>query len=487
MMVKNTESEISNPRFLRVLMVEDSEDDVMLILMELKKSGYAPEYERVETPEGMASALSDKHWDVILCDYHLPRFSAVDALAMIKKLNIDIPVIVVSGAIGEETALDCIHRGAHDYIMKGNLPRLGVAIARELEEKEKRIKLNQAEEALRQSEEKYRTILERMEDGYFEADITGKFTFFNTALCRIWGYPPEELMGMNTAQYADQETAQKIYSAYHQTYLTGEPGRLFDHEIIRKDGTTRHVQISFTLLKDSAGLPVGFSGLARDITELKILEAARQEGVERLRQSLGATINAMAITVETRDPYTAGHQRRVADLARAMAAEMNLETKRTDGLRLACMIHDLGKISIPSEILTKPTKLTSIELQIVRMHAQAGYDILKDIDFPWPIARMVIEHHERLDGSGYPNQLTGNDILLESKILSVADVIEAMSSHRPYRPALGLDAARDEILKNRGILYDSEVVDACLRLFEEKRFSFEMVKGEDQYLVKRKA
>lgn len=485
MMAKKTESKIGNPRFLRVLMVEDSEDDVLLILRELKKDGYAPEYERVETPGEMTNALSGKHWDVILCDYHLPRFSAVDALAMIKKLNIDIPVIVVSGAIGEETALDCIHRGAHDYIMKGNLTRLGVAIARELEKKEIRIKHNQAEEALYQSEEKYRTILERIEDGYYETDIAGKFTFFNTALCRIWGYPPEELMGMNSREYADQETAQKIYSAHNQTYRTGEPGRLFDYEIIRKDGTTRHVQTSFTLMKDSAGLPTGFSGVARDITELKILETERQEGVDRLRKSLGATINAMAITVETRDPYTAGHQRKVADLAQAIAVEMHLEDKRVDGLRLASMIHDLGKISIPSEILTKPTKLTDIELQIVRMHAQAGYDILRDIDFPWPIARMVIEHHERLDGSGYPNQLTGNDILLESKILSVADVIEAMASHRPYRPALGLDEAKDEILKNRGILYDSEVVDACLQLFEEKRFSFEIVKHEDPYLVKR--
>ena len=487
MMAQKTESEIGNPQFLRVLMVEDSEDDVLLILRELKKGGYAPECERVETPEGMINALSGKHWDIILCDYHLPCFSALEALAIIKKLNIDIPVMIVSGAIGEEMALDCIHRGAHDYIMKGNLTRLGVAIARELEKKEIRIRSTQAEEALCQSEEKYRTILERIEDGYYETDLSGKFTFFNAALCRIWGYPPEEILGMKPSEYADQETARKIYSVHNQTYRTGEPGRLFGYDIIRKDGSVRHVQTSFTLIKDSAGLPTGFSGVARDITELKMLEMERQEGADRLRKSLGATINAMAVTVETRDPYTAGHQRRVADLVQTIAVEMHLEDKLVDGLRLACMIHDLGKISIPSEILTKPTKLTDIELQIVRMHAQAGYDILKDIDFPWPIARMVIEHHERLDGSGYPNQLTGDDILLESKILAVADVVEAMASHRPYRPSLGLDEAKDEILKNRGILYDAEVVDACLRLFEEKRFSFEIVKNEDPYLVKREA
>ncbi|MEN6468387.1 MAG: HD domain-containing phosphohydrolase, partial [Smithella sp.] len=445
---------------LRVLMVEDSEDDALLLIRTLRKNGYEPTAERVQTSEDLTLALSRQPWDIILCDFHLPGFSGIDAIAIVKKMNLDIPIIVVSGAIGEEMAMDCIHRGASDYIMKGNLTRLGLAVKRDLQEKEMRLRQKKDEDSLRQSEEKYRTILESIGEGFYEVDIAGNFTFFNNALCRIWGYPREELMGMNSRAYTDKETARKLYQAHNQVYRTGEPGRLFDYEIIQKNGNKKVIQSSFTLLKDADGKTIiGFRGIVRDITELKQMEKDRQKSLDQLRQSLEATIHAMAVTVELRDPYTAGHQRRVADLAYAIALEMNLEESRLTGLRMASTIHDLGKISIPSEILTKPTKLTYIEFEIVKTHAQAGYDILKDIDFPWPIARIVHEHHERMDGSGYPNGLKGEDILLESKILTVADVVEAMVSHRPYRTALGVEPALAEIIKNRGILYDEDVVD----------------------------
>jgi HD-GYP domain-containing protein (c-di-GMP phosphodiesterase class II) len=161
----------------------------------------------------------------------------------------------------------------------------------------------------------------------------------------------------------------------------------------------------------------------------------------------------------------------VADLARAIATEMKLSSDRIDGIRLAGMIHDMGKIAIPSEILTKPTKLTNLEMEIIKTHAEAGYDILKDIEFPWPIARMVREHHERIDGSGYPRGLKDDDILLESKIIAVADVVEAISSHRPYRPALGILVALEEIERNSGIFYDKTASEACLKLFREKRYT----------------
>jgi len=457
---------------LKVLMVEDSEDDALLLLRTLKRSGYEPSAHRVQTADELAVALLDPGWDIILCDYHMPGFSGLDAIALLKMMALDIPLIVVSGAIGEETALDCIHRGAGDYIMKGNLARLGLAVERELEKKDMRIKQRHAEDALRENEAKYRTILESIGDGYYETDLAGNFTFLNNAMSHIWGYPAKELIGMNNRAYTDTATAKRLYDMHNKVFRTGEPGRLFDYEIIRKDSERRHVQSSFTLLTDATGKARGFRGIVRDITELKQMEKDRVETLERLRKSLSATINAMAIMVESRDPYTAGHQRRVADLARAVATEMKLETNRIDGLRLAATIHDLGKIAIPSEILTKPTRLTDVEFMLVKTHSQAGYDILKDIDFPWPIARMVLEHHERIDGSGYPNHLKGEDILEESKILTVADVVEAIASHRPYRPSLGTDVALDEIAKNRGALYDANAVDACLRLFKEERFSF---------------
>ncbi len=194
--------------------------------------------------------------------------------------------------------------------------------------------------------------------------------------------------------------------------------------------------------------------------------------LSQLESNLEGTIKAMTRVVELRDPYTAGHETRVAELAVAIAKEMGLTDEQVHGIHLAGEVHDLGKIQIPAEILSMPRRLTEIEYSLIKGHPQAGYDILKDIDFPWPIAQMVLQHHERIDGSGYPQGLKGDEILLEARILCVADVVEAMSSHRPYRPGLGIDVALAEISKQRGVYYDSQVVDACLALFHEQRFKF---------------
>jgi putative nucleotidyltransferase with HDIG domain len=188
---------------------------------------------------------------------------------------------------------------------------------------------------------------------------------------------------------------------------------------------------------------------------------------------LVTTVNTLASTVEMRDPYTAGHQRRVTILACAIAEEIGLTEEQFDGLRLAGMIHDIGKITVPIEILNKPGRISETEFNIIKTHPQAGYNLLREIEFPWPVAQIVLQHHERLDGSGYPQGLKDGTIMLEAKILAVADVVEAMASHRPYRPALGIEAALEEIAKNRDILYDHEIVDVCHRLFTEKGFRLE--------------
>lgn len=213
--------------------------------------------------------------------------------------------------------------------------------------------------------------------------------------------------------------------------------------------------------------------LKKEIASHRVTEEARQKNLEKLRKTLHGVIQAMAMMVEARDPYTAGHQRRVADLARAIAQEMGASQDEVDGVRIAGIIHDIGKISVPAEILSKPGKLSDIELSLIKVHAEAGYGILKEIDFPWPIATIVLQHHERIDGSGYPAGLKGSQISIEAQILAVADVIESMASHRPYRPALGLKAALAEIENNKGNLYDADVADACLRLFREKGFQLE--------------
>jgi HD-GYP domain-containing protein (c-di-GMP phosphodiesterase class II) len=178
----------------------------------------------------------------------------------------------------------------------------------------------------------------------------------------------------------------------------------------------------------------------------------------------------MVSAVEMRDPYTAGHQLRAANLACAIATEVGLPKEKIDGIRMAGSIHDIGKISIPAEILSKPTKLTNVEFSLIKEHSRSGYEILKDVESQWPLAQIVYQHHERMDGSGYPRNLKGDEIIIEARIMAVADVVEAMASHRPYRPGLGIDSALAEIEKNKGTLYDNNIADACLRLFREKGF-----------------
>jgi putative two-component system response regulator len=208
--------------------------------------------------------------------------------------------------------------------------------------------------------------------------------------------------------------------------------------------------------------------------ENSLLEQTVQKKTKELQDMLQGIISSMALMVEIRDPYTAGHQQRVAQLAGAIAKKMGLEPDRIEGLRIAALLHDVGKIRIPVSILNRTGQLLDAELEVIKIHPQISYDILKNIPFPWPCARIVVEHHERLDGQGYPSGLKADEILLESKILAVADVTEAKSSFRPYRPAQGIDAALEELRKYRGILYDCDVVDACLSLYAEGSFEFEL-------------
>lgn len=216
-----------------------------------------------------------------------------------------------------------------------------------------------------------------------------------------------------------------------------------------------------------------FESAKDELAERRRAEKELQQSLEKLRRTMGSIIFAMAKTVETRDPYTAGHQQRVSQLARAIAQEMELPDGVADGIEMAAVIHDIGKMNVPAEILSKPGRITETEFNLIKVHPEASHEILKLIEFPWPVAQIVLQHHERLDGSGYPAGLTRDQILLEARIIAVADVVEAMSSHRPFRPALGTDTALEEVSRERDILYDPHAVDACLQLFGEKGFTFE--------------
>jgi PAS domain S-box-containing protein len=456
---------------LRVLIIEDSDRDVALEVRTLKAAGYQVTYAVAETAVEMKAALAEQAFDIVISDHGMPQFDASGALAVLMQSGLDIPFIIVSGAIGEETAVALMKAGAHDYVMKDRLARLVPAVQKELRDAESRREHKRAEETLRESEEKFRTIFNTASDGILIADpITKKFLQGNTTICSMLGYTKEEIESLTINDIHPPKDISHVIDEFEKQ-AKGEEVLAEDLPVLRKDGSIFYADISSSPAIIE-GVPC-LLGIFHDITERKRAEEKLLLTLESLRKAFGATIQVLVSAVETRDPYTAGHQRRVVDLARAIAVEMNLKSEQIDSIRMASMIHDIGKISIPSEILSKPTKLTDLEFNLIKTHSQSGYDILKDIEFPWPVADFVLQHHERMDGSGYPRGLKGEEILIEARILAVADVVEAMASHRPYRPALGIDAALEEIEKKRGLLYDSHVVDACLRVFREKGYQIE--------------
>lgn len=878
-MKKKTSPEISTSQTIRALVIEDSENDVVLLVRELKKGGFDPVYEQVQTAAAMKKALKEKEWDIILCDYNLPKFKGPSAITLLKEANIDIPVIIVSGTIGEEKAVECMRLGAQDYILKDNFSRLCPAIARELKELRVRKSKKQADaqkkaalEKLHHSEERYRKIARCSPDMIWTMDLSGQFTYVNEAVERTHGWTVDEFLKLNTRdvvspqQFAQNsaliegELSKAINPNYDRNVIFS-----YESEEVRKDGSTFWAEINAMSLWSDDGKPIGIIGITRDITErkqaLEILQKSerqyrlladnikdfiwvmdldlkfkyvsasvektsgyteeefkelsldkilpeeslrkaleifsteeslakanqlpsdrkrstelefrckdghliwidatlsfirdangkpisilgesrditerkqaekllrerdeRLQGItenlpgvifqfyakdngeygtsyiseprnelakivpnmdtarmdtvftefisriheddreeflasiktavetgsrwnfegrvsipsdkmiwfqgmssptrlenqtifdgvllniterklaeeksnlseekfhnifmttpnciaitrlkdgllvdvnrgfedivgwkreiavgtksteppmnfwvdssardfmaaklkadrevlhrefefrradgsirngiysartiniggeeclifillditeqkqmdaelrhtlESLRNAVGTTIQVMISAIEMRDPYTAGHQSRVADIARAIATEMGLSQEKIDGIRMAGTIHDIGKLSIPAEILSKPTKLTPLEYSLIKEHAQNGFEMLQNVESPWPLAQIIYQHHERINGSGYPRNLKRNEIILEARILAVADVVEAMSSHRPYRASLGIEKALEEIENNKGTLYDEIAVSACLKLFREKGY-----------------
>ncbi len=339
----------------------------------------------------------------------------------------------------------------------------------------------QADEALRESEKRYRLLAENVKDVIWTMDLNLKPTYLSPSIMRLLGYSVEEAMEQMMEGILAPRSREVVMKAIARA-LAGEEKELvrlrnlgLELEMRRKDGSTVWTDTTVSFICDSHGQPVEIMGVVRDITERKHADEKLQQSFRKLERAMESTIRAITLTVETRDRYTAGHQRRVTELACAIAKEMGLSSDQIDAIRVSGLLHDIGKVYIPTEILSKPGQLNDVEFAMIKTHPQVGYDILKTIEFPWPVAKIVLQHHERLDGSGYRSGLQGEEILLEARILSVADVVEAMSSHRPYRLALGLDEALAEVSRNRGVLYDEAVVDACSGLFSGKGFVFNSV------------
>ena len=325
----------------------------------------------------------------------------------------------------------------------------------------------QLEEELSRSEENFRNSLNNSPLGYSVITEDFNVLYANKACLEIFGL--EEVGDLNT----EPEYTRLIRESLYSMLLEKEDGAVFHQEIeiIRKDGKKRCVELFYRLVSWNGSKQKLL--IFHDITNLKKAEKEAKANLQKLEELLKGVIGIIAFITELKDPYTAGHQKRVAQLAQAIAHEMNLENDRVTAIFTAGLLHDVGKIRVPSEILSKSGRLSEFEFALVKVHPDAGYDILKNINFTYPIEKWVKQHHERLNGSGYPEGLKGEEICLESRILAVADVVEAMVSHRPYRPAHSLGEALDEISRNRDTLYDPLVADICIKLFYEKGFRFD--------------
>ena len=455
---------------LRILHLEDSAVDAELVERELRHARMAFAIKRVETRGDFVKAVDEFKPDLILLDYKLPAFDGLSALAITREECPDVPVIFVSGVIGEDRAIETLKSGATDYVLKDKLARLAPAIVRALRESEEIRERKRAEEAVRDSEERFRVVAESAGDAIICLESPDVINFWNKKAGEMFGYTADEAIGkaMHGLIVPERyrEKACQGLKTFYQTGVGPLIGKATEICALRRDRSEFPAEITISAMQIKGKWTA--VGIVRDITE-------RKKNVQKLQEALNKTIEAISLMIEMRDPYTAGHEKHVARLACAIAKEIGFSEDQIEGIRVSAFLHDIGKIVVPSETLSKPAKLNEYEMGIVKTHALAGFDIVKSIEFPWPVSQAILQHHERLNGSGYPNGLKGEEIALDARILAVADVVEAMINHRPYRPALGIDKAMEEITQGRGVLYDAHVVDACVKLFTEKGFQFEIL------------
>jgi PAS domain S-box-containing protein/putative nucleotidyltransferase with HDIG domain len=334
---------------------------------------------------------------------------------------------------------------------------------------------------IKESEDRFRSLSENAPDIIYTLGINGEFTYINPAIEMILGYRPEEVIGKYFINFTRKEDMSRSIKAFKQVR---DQRQIIKQEmgiLLHKDGTERYFSVSCAPNVDSQSNFTGVVGTLKNLTDIRRSEMELKKSLEKLQFAMSSTIDAISLIAESRDPYTAGHQRRVAQLSVAIAGKRGFTEERIELIRMGSLIHDIGKLYIPSEILTKPGRLNSIEFNMMKSHPVVGYKILKKVDFIPAIVDMVYQHHERMDGSGYPLGISGESIIPESRIIAVADTVEAMASHRPYREALGVVAALEEIKKRRGTAFDAKVVDACLELFERQRFDFK--ESEESFMT----
>jgi PAS domain S-box-containing protein/putative nucleotidyltransferase with HDIG domain len=446
----------------RILVVEDERivaEDIKLRLNGLAYTVCGIAF----SGEEAVKRIGELRPDLVLMDIILEgRMDGIEAASFVKS-RFGIPIIYLTAYADDKTLERAKMTEPFGYLLKP------------FEDRDLKTTIEMAlykfrmERMLRESERRYRGVVENAHDAIYIQTANG-FQYVNPAFEKLTGFKKEEICNgkfnfWNSVHPDDRKMVKERKEAKKKEE---EKSSSFQFRIIARTGGIRVVDANTIDLGETEQTKE--IGILRDVTDRIDAENEKRRGLERLRRALEATIQALTAAVEMRDPYTAGHQRRVTNLACSIAREMGLPQERMDAIQMAGIIHDIGKILVPSEILSKPGKLSDAAFNMIKTHPQAGYDILKSIEFPFPVAQIVLQHHERINGSGYPAGLPGERILLEARILAVADVVEAMASHRPYRPVLGLNKALEEIIKNKGILYDSQAVDACLRLFNRGEF-----------------
>lgn len=442
----------------QILIVDDDAHFRRTFTDVLKANGY----EALAVGDGDAALEIAAHLmpTVAVIDLRLPDISGLELLGQVKEVSPDTECIVLTGYASQQSAIEAVNLGAYSYVQKPHDPEQLLLSIRRASEK------CESNRALRESEEKYRVLVEQSIQGMVVAQgIPPRLVFANRAIGEILGYSVQELLSLPTEKVPSL-IHPKDRGFFFQRYadrLQGKPAPPgYEVRGLRKDGSVCWLELhsSPTVYGGRPAVQAVFI----DVSDRKQAERELRESYETARESLMGTVNALAAAVEKRDPYTAGHQRRVAELAAAIARELSLPEDRINGVLMAGLIHDIGKIFIPAEILSKPSKLSEIEMMMIRTHSQAGYDVLSTVDFPWPVAEMVLQHHERMNGSGYPRGLSGGEILQDVPILSVADTADAMASRRPYRAAHSTEQTLEEVTQNRGELYDHDAVDAVLKL-----------------------
>ncbi len=448
---------------LKVLMIEDSEDDCELIIRQIRKGGYDPQHLRVDSGQALKKALDEQGWDIVLCDYSLPRFSGGEALKIFKKSSLEIPFIVISGNIGEEVAVEMMRGGASDYLMKDKLARLVPAIQRELEEFAVRRNSRIIQENLKESELRFSLFMDYLPLQVLIEDVYGKIRYLNRkAQATI---DEEEEFEQTIPTFLSHLTNHKI----NQNGLN-KPENYPSHHVINipgKDGGKVVEIIRFLIQQGDNQSPL-LGSIAWDITERQRAEERARRAAQEIAQAYDATLEGWSHALELREKETAGHSNRVVELTLQLAARFNFSPEDQVHIRRGTILHDIGKMGVPDHILLKPGPLSDDEWVIMRQHPVYAYQLLSRIPYLVPALDIPYCHHERMDGKGYPRGLKGEEIPLPARIFAVVDVWDALTTNRPYRPAWTPETVLDYINQHAGDHFDPQVVAVFNEVIQEK-------------------